>query len=674
MDLEKNYFEICLECSTNRVNSRTLEAKIVKNYIYKLVKHFYDIKNINPGITKEEFEKKISDEIDNYAFTTFENGNVFSGYMQYICCRYLQEHPKKYKEISELIKSSDKNFKDMIYENCSTFDEYLSLYTYTIKKDLCMQIFGKDLANDDNIKNLDDILDKDKKIVAKYFFGTYFKLPQVADVLTDTNMSQQKKSAKLRELSNLYKLTTDRKRFLDFANIFLNGSYSYLPDHLAYTEKELKRQLAVSTELFVSASDSLGNLEDYISDYATKMYESGFPEFASLVCTNGNPTPQFVKNLDGIESCYIKKRFNNIVSPEKVKSYLSENYLRSSKNLSMENLLALNSFWANRYLKQLEFYSEAMFTIYDLDLVSQIFENDKIHISISEKEIQQMLIKMGTFYNSASEFVKFKQIADNESHNADAQGDFNTVTGAKIFRYSYSPYVEEIKNKFGKEYHSYFSEVLPHSTNDIEKESELCVRLYNPIILGYIGKDESINCLVSTIKGFDVFANAGVILNSVSADGTKAELPGFIGIGVDAGLTSPAKIHMKKYVLMDFLRSIDGDTIVPVYEGLDDFENTSSPLVLPLTDKHRTILRKANRNLSNYKNPKYISHLAFVDSKHIPEHLKSSYFDNFGREKKIFKRRYVDLKTGDIYEKNNDTYVKVEPTVTQKGGKQEHEL
>lgn len=674
MDLEKNYFETCLEHSTNRVNSKPAEAKIVKNHIYNLVKHLYDIKNSNPGITREDFYKKIYDEIDNYAFTTFENSNVFSGYMQYICCKYLQEHPEKYKEISESIKSSDKNFKDRTYESCSTFDEYLSLYTYNLKKDLCMQIWGKDLANDDNVKNLDDILDKDKKIVAKYFFGTYFKLPQVADVLADTNMSHQKKLAKLKELSNLYRFTTDRKRFLDFSNIFLNGSFSYLPDHLEYTEKELKRQLALSTELFVSASDSLGNLENYISDYATKMCESGFPEFASLVCTNGNPTPQLVKSMDGVETYYIRKNFNKIISSEKVKSYLSENYLRSSKNMSMENLLALNSFWANRYLKQLEVYSEAMFAIYDFDIISQIYDNDSVNIDISEKEIEQILIKMGTFYNSASEFIKFKQEETDILYNADEQGDVNTVTGAKIFRYSYDPYVEKIKNMFGEKYNSHFSEVLPRSKNNIEKESELCVRLYNPIILGYSGKDESINCLVSTIKGFDIFANAGVILESVSDDGTKAELPGFIGIGVDAGLTAPAKIHMKKYVLMDFLKSIDGDTIVPVYEGLDDFENTNSPLVLPLTDKHRTILKKANRNLSNYKNPKYISHLAFVDSKHIPEHLKSSYFDSLGREKKIFKRRYVDLKTGDIYEKKNDVYVKVEPKVTQKGGNSEHEL
>lgn len=675
MDLEKSNFESCLEHSINRLNEKTSEPRVVKKYLHNLVNHLYDIKNSNPGISKEEFEKKISDEIDTYAFTTFENCNIFSGYMQYICCKYLQEHPEKYKEISESIKSSEKDLKNERYQNCSTFDEYLSLYVYNIKKDLCVQVLGSNEVNDETIRNFDDILDRDKKIISKLIFTSYFHLPKAADVLTDTNMSNQKKSAKFKEFSNLYKFPADKKRFLDISDILLNGSYAYLPKHLPCIEKELQRQLAFSTEIFVSMTDSLGNLKHYISDYAMKMCNVGFPEFASLVCTNGNPNSKFIENLNGIEANYQKKRFDNIISTEKVKSYLSENYLRSSKNMTIDNLLALNSFWANRYIKQLEIYSEAMFAIYDLELISQIFENDKIHFNVSEDEIYQILVKMGTFYKSASEFIKFKHFKD-DSPTTDLESDISTSTGAKIFRYSYSPYVEKTKKRFGSEYNSYFSKVLSGSKNDVEKESELCVRLYNPIVLGYIIKDSSINCLVSTIKGFNdyAFCNAGVILDSISDDGTKAELPGFIGIGVDAGLTSPAKIHMKKYVLMDFLNSIDGNTIVPIYEGLEDFNNTNSPLVLPLTDKHRTILKKANRNLSNYKNPNYIAHLSFTDSKHAPYHLKSSHFDSLGRETKTFERRYIDLKTGDIYEKKNDVYVKVEPKVMQKGGNSEHEL
>jgi hypothetical protein len=682
----KTYFEKNLERSQTRMLHKSGEPIYVKKYLYHLLQHLQQIKIDNPGITEEQMNEKLSEEIDNYSVTVYENSDVFTGYMEYICAQYFVTHPDKYKEISESVKNSDIDYENSSYQNCDTFDDYLSLYVYRLKKDLFLNLFNDYLKpSPEKFKNFDDILKKDKKFLSKSFFRDYYSLPEVSDVLCDDNLPKAKKVAKLKEFSTWYKLSTQRRDFLKFANIFLNGSYSFLTQDTSELEKNLKRDLASSTEKLVTQLDSLGHLDDYIVSYVSQMCDIGFPEFATLVCNNGQPNSDFIKSLEGLPNWSKNKKIKEIISPEKVKTYLSENYLYNPKTISLESLLALNSFWSNRYAKELELYAEAMFAVYDFNLIPKVLEadeNTRINIDITEEELSQMLLKIGVLYVPASQFIRKKQIEfDNRDFSEDENNEINS--DGKIIRFSYEPFVNKIVHDFssqnpnvdGNEYSAYFSEVLPHSANNLEKDANLYAKLYNPIISSYSMKDESINCLISSIdNSVCTFPNAGIILDSISEDGTHSDLCSFVGIGIDAGLSFPARIHMKRYTLLDFLNSVNGNAVVPIYAGSEDFANISVPLILPLTDKHRTTLKKATKNLSKYKNPNFIAHLGFVDSKHTPEHLRTTSFDSRGRTVKSFEKKYIDLETGDIYQKSDDTYEKVAPKVFQRKGEDECEL
>lgn len=683
---KKTYFEKNLERSKTRMLHKPNESAYVKRYLYTLVRHLRQIKIDNPGITEEQMNEKIAKEIDDYAVTVYENSNVFAGYMEYICAQYFVSHPDKYKEISESVKSSDVNYENLSYQDCDTFDDYLSLYLYNLKKDLFLNLFENYLEpSPEKFKKFDDILQQNKRFLSKSFFSDYYTLPEVSDVLCDDKLPKPKKVAKLKEFSTWYKLSTQRRDFLKFANIFLNGSYSFLTQDTSELEKCLKRDLASSTEKLITQLDSLGHLDDYIVTYVSQMCDIGFPEFATLVCKNGQPDSNFVKRLTGLPDWSKNKIIKEIISPEKVKTYLSENYLYSSKDVSLESLFALNSFWSNRYAKELELYAEAMFAVYDFNLIPQVLETDEnssIDVNITQEELSQMLLKIGVLYAPASRFIREKQI---ELNNRDFSEDENNGidSDGKIIRYSYDPFVNKIVHDFstqnpnveGDEYSAYFSQVLPRSANNLEKEANLYAKLYNPIISSYSMKDESINCLISSIDNSAcTFPNAGIILDSISEDGTHSDFRNFVGIGIDASLSYPARIHMKRYTLVDFLNSINGNAMVPIYAGSEDFANLPVPLILPLTDKHRSILKKATKNLSKYKNPNLIAHLGFVDSKHTPEHLRTTSFDSRGRVVKFFEKRYVDLETGDIYQKSGDTYERVAPKVIQKKGESGYEL
>ena len=77
----------------------------------------------------------------------------------------------------------------------------------------------------------------------------------------------------------------------------------------------------------------------------------------------------------------------------------------------------------------------------------------------------------------------------------------------------------------------------------------------------------------------EAFPNAGIILenhkaeSTESLDGKSAYIPYFPIIGLDAGLSFPVRIHIKKTALIDFLKSFNGNAMLPIYEGSSDFHS-----------------------------------------------------------------------------------------------------
>lgn len=672
--LKKNIsnFEFALSRAKTRQAAQEKEPFYVQRNLQSIIQHLRDIKNANPKITHDEMQTMLFDEIDKYSQCVFENSFVFTESMEYFCCRYLQAHKDKYDEISQKLQQTDTKSLNS-FQECNNFDECLIYYVYNLKKEVFKVVLGDYIEeSDENYKNLDDILHKNLRFYSKKFFGDHFELPEIADVLASDELSTIQKRVKIKEYSTWYRNPADRKRFLIFSNLFMNNSFSYLPYDQEALDQWLRDDLSHSTASLVENLDSLGHLDSYLVSYVNQMYEMGFPEYASVVCKNGMPNKQFIEKVKSYSHYQITQEIKEFIDPNRVKQLLSANVL-SSKSIPLESLLALNTFWSNRYIKELSLYSESMFAVNEFGLIDKVLADEEI--DISQDQIREMLIKMDTLYPSARAFVEKKQIEINQ-RESDNEKFFSNDIENKIVRYSYEPYFEKLRDSFGTAYASYFSKTLPNSKNDLTTDADWYVRLQNPIYASYGMKDESIKVILTNLGIFNTseLLNAGVILNNISDDGTFSNPSVQLGIGLDAGLSFPVRVHVRLDVIKDFLKSINGNAIVPIYEGADDFCNPitgktlPAHIVLSMNDKQKTIIKKHQKAASSMANPNFVSHLCMIDSKHIPDHLKTEYLSPNKKIKKQFERRYIDLDSGVILSKVGDDYIPVKSKSQLKGG------
>lgn len=656
-----SHFSKNLSSAQFRVASKPYEVKYLKRYLPKIIEHLKALKDEHPGISEDEFNNILFEEIDNYASTVYENSYIFSAYMDYLSCQYLQSHRDVYNKISEKVANSDIDYNSKPHTDCSSFSEYLELYIYNFKSDLFDMVFeGYMKPSPQNYKNFDKLFEENKKSLAKYFFDEHYGLPEAADVINSESMDRSKKLSKLREYSTWYKSPIDKKRFLVFANLFMNGTFSYLPEDQALLEKLIKKDVSNSTEKLVEQLDSLGHLQDYLNSYISLMCNLGCPEFATTFAENGLPNKDFAKKIRNLPTNEKFDEISKISNVDKLKRSLSSSSLSL---LSTESLMALNSFWSNRYVKELDVYSEAMFAVHDFGWVKKILDDKEIDISSEnfDTDLNNMLIKMNFFYKPSSYFLnKMQRKIDHNSEfkeNKEISEEDKGSVEEKIIRYSYEPFISYVSDYFGPYYKTYFSQTCPYSSNDIRADSDWYIRLINPIISSYSMKNENINAMIASIGNSETcnFINAGIIIDDYTSreDGVYAVLDNSVGIGIDAGLSFPVRIHAKRNILLDFLKTVNGDTIIPIYAGADDFKDNHgypipTPIVTPVTEKYKNILKKASKNINTYSNPHLISHLAFIDEKHTPEHLRTSVKNPKGKEKKTFTKGYIDLGTGKI--------------------------
>lgn len=485
-------------------------------------------------------------------------------------------------------------------------------------------------------------------------------MPEISDILTDSSIGTQEKLKKVSNYCNSFRL---KKKELDdiqiYARLFLYGSFSYLPSDIDLTESVLRKNyLARSTSRIINQLDSLGHLEDYLSFYLQQMCKMGFPQYAVPFVKNNNQFSQEADFIALLSPSTIKEKF---VDSNKLKQMLAEAILSSNKTSSVESLLALNTFWANRYSKELNMYLEAMFAVHEFGLIDKILSGKET--SVSEEEIKEMLCKTNSFYFPANKFLRSLEDKVNSlswdslaEHSKSAKS-----TQEKQVRFSYDPFLSQVEQEFGDKYFNYFSKTLPDSTNDLSSDANWFIRLYNPIYSSYSIKDESISALISSITNSKTsnFTNAGVILNDNYSDGTYADLSNMLILGIDANLSYPVRLHFKKDVVIDFLKSFNGNAIMPIYEGSDDFRDPNNPnkplsthVIVPLNDKLRKMLKDPRGKASKSNYPNFISHLGFIDPKKPPEHLCEITVKPSGKKGLVFKRRYIDLETGTIYTKD----------------------
>lgn len=128
----------------------------------------------------------------------------------------------------------------------------------------------------------------------------------------------------------------------------------------------------------------------------------------------------------------------------------------------------------------------------------------------------------------------------------------------------------------------------------------------------------------------------------------------------------PLRLHIPKDLLIRLINLYNGNPIVPVYEGAQDFVNNGELLttnvLMPISKTHGKLISEVtNKNNENGISNDLIEHLLFLkNSDKYPKHLKRKVMTKKGIAYERPARKYVNLLSGEEYNLNGQTYIKVE--------------
>ena len=645
-------FQQDLARSKNYLETHKEEFDFLKKFSTSfLPRYLKKLRNENPKATIDEFKKILETDTVKFAETAFKSVHVFPVYMQYVACNYLKNNPKKFDEIYSKVKkeqelkkqSSEENNQENstkettriihFYDPSNTFDDYLYLYL----KDL--------YAYSENI------VSKAKEILgANKDFLT---------ILDDTNpkISEKDKLTKLRKhCGKLGYSNRDIETLCRMGKYYLYGIKAFLPEDGNNLEKHLKQTLSNSISSLFEKFDRLDLFSKYNDLFENQCTTMNIPSFAKF---------------------------------SKPSTLSSEVMLQ---NMSIDDLMALNLYWMNKYTKELKTFYQSIFLLNDTDslekILSEIERTEKINaqndnkkikpkINFSNQDYEIAFLKWYILRLPSEGYINYQQERFNNGKLP--KGSYERKEGNNFITYSFEPLANSIEKAYDGDYESFFYLNYGRLT-DLKTDCIQIARYMSPIVNLYDMKDVSLEALLANLNQNSNIINFGIIPEKkyFSPNQTKFNFNSknsFIGIGIDAHLTSPIREHIRLCVLTEFLKSINNTAIIPIYEGYEDIKD-SIQLVTPFSDDQKKLIKNAvlqdNQKKSttkafnakpiiNASNRNYIYHLDLLrDSSNIPDFFKTDIIDKKGRKKRAFVKRYVDLETGTIYTRDeNGSYIPI---------------
>ena len=545
-----------------------------------------------------------------------------------ICITYLQDlynqtQPNSVEDFEKAIIEDCKRYSEIVFESNFVSDNFIDLLScryFQSHKDEFDNYLEK--VRQPNFK-LDTSDQSFEGYLTRYVYILNDSFPEylediknatfedstVRQIINDNRLSVQDRLKSVTEyVKRTYSNRDTHKRVVQNAKIILYGPREYLKEDEEYLITDIIADAKKSILQTIEQSSKFGFYERYTQTQEDQFRILGFPNYVS-------------KNPDLI----------------KTPSLLD--------NLSIQDLLALNSFWVNRFAKELYSYASAVFTLKDLNLLEDIFFKGNNPLSnISDETLKYELIKYGFLNYPTTNFIKKREFQAEHSNTASIKG---YEEHKKFITYSYSPLVNKVARLYGNEYNDYFNSVLPESRNDIREDINFFAYLYNPITSSYTIKNLLLQALSTE---FENFKNAGIVLENSKANKLL--------LGIDANLSFPIFEHIDINSLRDFYLAYNGHSKIPIYDGYKDFisisgDHLSTQLALPVSQKQLEILKKSckKQNGPDYsKNT--IQHLYFLkDNSRMPDSFIVP--ETIGTKKRLrLPRRYLDLADNKIYTKD----------------------
>ncbi len=618
MNPKKITFQKSIEIVKKKLGSKSrspiaylyLDLTRYKSYIKK-------IQSQNPELSIKELQEKILDDFHlKLTPKVFESGCSFENYMDLRSCKYLQTHFAEFDYIYDLVSKED--YTPPITNEC--FSDYLESYVYYSIYSGIKEInkYARYAFNSDMINIAND-------------YQNHFSDPEV-------KFKQLEKYIKSKCRNNIV-----QRNLINCAKIDCFGPKYFLSVDQKIIEKELKNDLTSSILELTSTLDEIGAYErtESLNEKNLRIFQ--FPEFQTN--SNGNSMYVPLSNLS--------------------------NYLA---NLSIDDLMILNTFWLNRYIKEIDSYADCISVINECNLLEDLLALDKLPENFVTADEYKYISQKKTLLRPFITDYILKQKPSSPENLKDNDSDKKYIT------FSYDGAKKYVSGgDFDQEYFDYFSKHIKKSKNNSSDDIILYAKLFNPSIAAYSQKTDYLSALITDIESNPEIINAGIIPTSFSKDKTHINLPHLVGIGIDTKLTYPVREHISLNFLKSFVESYTGSSKIPIYEGAQDFSNpfgsnesfVSAQLVLPFSSKQIELLKRKIK-LNDYSpfNKNFIQHMYFLaNPQKVPESFSTKEPVSSSRKKKklTFERKYVDLNTGQIYIKSKaGIYEKVNP-ILEKG-------
>lgn len=545
----------------------------------------------NPNITDKEVAEKVLKFVENCSISLLECSSFRSDSLRLDTAIQLSDNVSDFNRIyNELIEEEKTNKKPITSEETITFSS------------------NQEVSKRQLLKDLISTYRRDKNMV-------FNELPE---------LKPGTKQSKLNKRSIMNFLRDRDKSSAELIKIYLEDDECkslklLLNKKIKDFEKDLKEKHKKSIKQILSKLNEMGVLDKYMLSH-NKLYsdELGFPELN--------------------------------ITPEEFKEAYSDEILN---NLDITTLSSLDSFWINRYTKEISNFNLTYFLASDLNLWSDIKnaqineKNNKLEINIPKKVLEAELEKMSFLENVYNNYIDETNVQIQKTSN-------KNVVVADI-----APVLGKINQDINSDYKTYFSRVndgaISNSKNDFLEDFLLFYKELNVKKFSYQLKD---NIMISQLsKMFNIkksSKNWGITYEK-NKNGFQRNMM-LLSIDI-VGINMPQRLHISKYCLEDFLRANQNSSRIPIYQGEGDFYrnkslNISTPIMLPLLPKRKKIIRELSTKIDeNHPNYKFIQHLNFLAGGALPMHLKSS--EPNSNKKRLIQKLY-DLLDGKIYKQNTD--------------------
>lgn len=293
------------------------------------------------------------------------------------------------------------------------------------------------------------------------------------------------------------------------------------------------------------------------------------------------------------------------------------------KGYSISELIALNSFWTNRLVKEVERRNEVIY----------VLENTNNFYAFSEgKEFELIDEDIMYFLAEYRAIVPFITRFKLDGRNKNKEKTLDEHSNIAVIEFD----TRKIFSRDDIEYYGF---------RELDSMAYNVLLLNNRSQLLYDQKDIAIGEMVSLMVNEKGYNNAGI---SLEEEGTGYKDKSLIAIDLK-GFNAPLMLHIDKDVLVRRLKKVTGKTEIPVYRGGKDFviesaqngrETAKTNVLFKLNSTQRKdIAARAGVVGARDTNGRYVTHISWMlnPKKDMPKLISEP-------------KRVLDLETGKIEE------------------------